>query len=441
MNSEALLDYHHRHAWQPFTQMKLAGDPLLVDHARGVYLYTKDGRAIIDAIGSWWVNIHGHACPELVDAACTQLGRLEHVMYAAFSHEPAINLSRKLAELTGLELPRVFFSDNGSTAVEVALKIAFQYFYNQGRRGKTEILSLAGGYHGDTIGTMSVGGRLEFHKLYEPFLFPVTHIPCPRLSWEDLQNADRHPELYGPALQEVRAIFAARHGSSAALILEPLLQGAAGMVMHAPYFLRELRGLCDEFEVLLIADEVFTGFGRTGSMFACDQAGIRPDLLCLSKALTGGFYPLAATLATERIYEAFHSNDRMHTFFHGHSMTGNPAGCAIALRSIELLEKMTAQLQAVEQCHREGLDHVRAELQSLVKEARHLGTVAAVELNIPPAYSGEFAPRMIRASLNRGVSLRPLGNVVYVTPPYIIKADELRKVYEALVGAVRDTTS
>ncbi|MBE7439303.1 MAG: adenosylmethionine--8-amino-7-oxononanoate transaminase [Spirochaetales bacterium] len=438
METEKILKWHNEHAWQPFTQMKLAGDPLIVERAQGVYLYTNDGRAIIDAIGSWWVNIHGHARAELVEAAASQLGKLEHVMYAAFTHEPAVLLSRKLAGLTGMALPRVFFSDNGSTAVEVALKMAFQYFHNQGRKGKTEILTLAGGYHGDTAGTMSVGGRLEFHKLYEPFLFPVTTIPCPQISYKDLQNPECHPELYRNALAQAGEIIAARHERSAALILEPILQGAAGMVMHAPYFLRELRKLCTEFDILLIADEVFTGFGRTGSMFACEKAGIWPDLLCLSKALTGGFFPLAATLATEQIYQAFYSDNRMHTFFHGHSMTANPVGCAIALRSLELLEKMDTTLKNLELGHREGLLRVEEALADHIVETRQCGTVAAVELREQHAYSGDFAPRMIQASLGRGVSLRPLGNVVYLTPPYIINPGELERVYDVLVDSIRE---
>lgn len=435
MQTDNILEYHRRHAWQPFTQMKLAGDPVVIERARGALLYTAEGKEIIDAIGSWWVSVLGHNHPVINAAVEKQLEKLEQVMYAGFTHEPAALLSHQLSASTGDRLPRVFFSDNGSTAVEIALKMALQYFVNQGNGKKRGIIAMEGGYHGDTIGTMSVGARSVFHEMFEPLLFATRYVPMPRVPFA-LHNDDAEVgRLLAPALQALEETLRRCGSESCALILEPLIQGAGGMNIYPPLYLREVRRLCDQHDVFLIADEVFTGFGRTGSFYACQRAGIWPDIMALSKGLSAGYLPLAATLASERVFQGFYSDDRRHTFFHGHSMTANPLGCAAANAAFEILEgeETRTMLAGLERGHRDRLSRLAAgRLGSRIRETRFLGSVGVVELELGQNYLGEFGWSFWKRCIERGVLLRPLGPVLYLTPPYNITAEELDRVYAVL---------
>ncbi len=433
-----LLEYHRRHAWQPFTQMKLAAEPLFIERGEGVRLFTRDGKAIIDAIGSWWVNVHGHSNPYINQAIHEQMQRVEHVIYAGLAHEPATVLAKRLSETTGDRLPRVFYSDNGSTAVEIGLKMAFQWYANAGQTERKEFVALGDGYHGDTIGTMSVGARSVFHEMYAPLLFPVHLLPTPRAPFEVFNDDEAALTHLAPSLQALEKLLAERGDKICGLILEPVVQGAsAGFNMYPPVFLKKVRELCDAHGVFWISDEVFTGCGRTGKFYASEYAGVWPDVICISKALSGGYLPFAATLASEKIYEGFYSDDRKHTLFHGHSMTANPLGCAAALASLDLIdadrEKDFAGIRELERLHREHLAELKAgPAGGRIRETRCLGSVAAVELDFPAQYTAEFGWRLMPAAIARGVLLRPLGNVVYMTPAFTIQPDELAEAYRVL---------
>lgn len=388
--------------WHPYTQAATAPDPVPIVRGEGAYLIAEDGTRYLDAVSSWWTNIHGHSHPRLVHALAEQAGRIEQVLFADFTHEPAVELGERLAAMSGLE--RVFYSDNGSTAVEAALKMAVQYWRNLGEP-RTRFLALPGAYHGDTVGAMSVSGVELFRETFSSLLFRV----------------DRYEG-------EVP-------GDVAAVIVEPIVQGVAGMRIHAPAFLRDLAEKCAAAGALLIADEVLTGFGRTGRMLACEHAGIRPDILCLAKGLTGGMLPMAATLAREEIFQAFFSEDPERTFFHGHSYTGNALGCAVAVENLRIFEEEPVLERAVTIGAR-----IAARLEDLrgeVADIRGIGAIQAVEL---PSEGGYLAAegRVVQAvARERGVYLRPLGSVVYAMPPFCLTDAEADHLGETIVVAVR----
>ncbi len=462
LSAETLLEYHRKHAWQPFTQMKLAPDPVFIERGEGVYLHTRDGRKLIDGVGSWWVNVHGHAHPYINAKLREQSERLEHVIYAGLAHEPATVLAERLSAATGHALPRVFYSDNGSTAVEIGLKMAFQYFANgikSKSSAKSEFIALGDGYHGDTLGAMSVGARGVFHKMFEPLLFPVHHVPAPKIAFADFDDASAVDTGLAPVIDRLEQLLNGRADRICALILEPLVQGAsAGFNMYPPALLKTVRELCDRHEVFLIADEVFTGCGRTGTFFACEHANIQPDILCISKALSGGYLPFAVTMATEQVFAGFYSDDRRHTLFHGHSMTANPLGCATALASLDLIEGVlpadaSGKVQ-VQDIYENDLTFSRSDLMQVrelerrhaghqerlisgpagrfLKEVRCLGSVGAVELEADERYISEFSWKLMSTAVSKGALLRPLGNVVYLTPAYNIGDAELGRLYEVL---------
>ena len=400
--SRSLISRDRAHVWHPYTQMQTAPPPLPIVRGEGVYLYTDDGRRILDGISSWWVNIHGHSHPALNAALATQASRLEHVMFAGCTHPPAVDLAARLVSIVPEGLHRVFYSDNGSTAVEVAVKLAAQYWINRGQPQRRAIVTLQHAYHGDTVGAMSVSADSIFTRAFTSLLFSVTRV-------------------HGADLEQTLAVLG---DTAAAVIIEPMLQGAGGMIMWPAQFVAGVRQLCDRFGVLMIADEVLTGFGRTGRMFACEHANVTPDVICLSKALTGGYLPLGATLTTDAVYEAFLSDDRSRTFFHGHSFTANPLACAVALASLDLFEtdhtldrvkRLEAQLQS-------GLAPLRQ--LPIVADVRVLGGVGVVELVNTGGYLDEIGPRLAAMFLARGLLLRPLGNVVYFMPPYVITEEE-----------------
>jgi adenosylmethionine---8-amino-7-oxononanoate aminotransferase len=422
--------------WHPFTNSLLDPAPLQVERAEGVYMYTKDGRKILDAISSWWVNLHGHANPRIAAAIAAQAKKLEHVILAGFTHDAVEELAARLRKWVAPELTHLFFSDDGSTAVEVALKIAVQHFSNQERAEKREIVALEHGYHGDTAGAMSVSGDSPFTEPFRAMRHPVHRVHsaycyrCP----VGLQRETCHIEC----VQQLESLLAERGAKIAAVIVEPLLQGAGGMITHPVEFLRMVRALCTEHDVLLIADEVLTGFGRTGRMFACDLAGVVPDLMCLSKGITGGFLAMGVTLCTDKVGAAFRSEDRMHTFYHGHSYTGNALACAAANASLQIFddEPVFDRIATIARINAERLAHLRGLHQ--VGETRQIGTIGAVELRAGDAgYLSAMRPKLYEFFLEKGVLLRPLGNVVYVLPPYVISPEELHRVYDVIQEAVQ----
>jgi adenosylmethionine-8-amino-7-oxononanoate aminotransferase len=445
----SLIERDRAHLWHPYTQMKTAPDPLPVVRGEGVYLYTEDGRRILDGISSWWVNIHGHAHPRLNRALTEQAGRLEHVMFAGCTHFPAVELAERLVALLPPGLTRVFYSDNGSTAVEVALKLAHQYWRNLGQAHRRRFITLHHAYHGDTVGAMSVSEESVFTEAFRPLLFEVTRADAPYCYRcpLGLERASCGIDCLGSLEEALKA------HAVAGVLVEPMLQGAGGMVVWPSEFLAGVRRLCDRYDTLLIADEVLTGFGRTGRMFASEHAAVSPDIVCLSKALTAGYLPLGATIATERIYEAFLSDDRKKTFFHGHSFTANPLSCAVALASLELFREhdVLGRVQRLESRLRAGLMPL-AELPN-VGDVRVIGGVGIVELvgNTPPSppsaapagvrqeaggYLDGIGPRLAARFLERSLLIRPLGHVVYFMPPYVITDDQVDWALEQMAAVL-----
>ena len=421
--------------WHPFTNAALDPAPIEIARAEGVWLHARDGRKIIDAVSSWWVNLHGHANPRIAAAIAEQARKMEHVILAGFTHEPAEELSARLRKWVAPELTQLFFSDDGSTAVEVALKLAVQHFSNGGRAQKSEIVALEHGYHGDTAGAMSVSDDSPFTDPFRAMRYAVhrAHAAycyrCP----VGLQRETCHIEC----VDKLEKLLEERGDRIAAVIVEPLLQAAGGMIVHPVEFLQGVRALCTKHDVLLIADEVLTGFGRTGKMFACDLAGVAPDLMCLSKGITGGFLPMGATLCSGSVAAVFHSENRMHTFYHGHSYTGNALACAAANASLRIFddEPVFDRIAHIARIHAERL----AELEKypVVGDTRQIGTIGAIELRTDDAgYLSAMRPKLYAFFLERGVLLRPLGNVVYVLPPYVISPEELHRVWDVIVEAV-----
>jgi adenosylmethionine-8-amino-7-oxononanoate transaminase len=428
-NTASLLERDRASLWHPYTQMSSPVAPLPVVKGEGVYLYTEDGRRILDGISSWWVNIHGHSHPKLNQALIDQVRELEHVMFAGCTHRPAVDLAERLLAHLPDGLTRVFYSDNGSTAVEVAVKLACQYWENKGHPQRRVMLALEHAYHGDTVGAMSVSAESVFTAAFTPLLFPVVRAHAPYCFQCPLGLERRTCQV--ECLQNLEAQLAQRGDTVAAVIIEPMLQGAGGMIVWPTDFLSGVRRLCDRFGVLLIADEVLTGFGRTGRMFACEHAGVTPDLVCLSKALTAGYLPLGATVVTGAIYDAFLSSDHSKTFFHGHSFTANPLACAVALASLDLFEHgdVLNDVRRIETQLIDGLSQLRDLPQ--VGDVRVIGAVGAIEfvsdtkVRGAAGYLDSIGPHLAAAFLERGLLLRPLGNVLYFMPPYVITADEV----------------
>lgn len=422
--------------WHPFTNSALDPAPIPVERAEGVWLYTKDGRRIIDAVSSWWVNLHGHSNPRIAAAIAEQARKMEHVILAGFTHEPAEKLATGLRKWLAPDLTHLFFSDDGSTAVEVALKLAAQYFSNQGRVAKKEIVALEHGYHGDTAGAMSVSDDSPFTDPFRSMRYAVHRVPSPYLY---RRPAGMTPEGFLElCVERLENLLQEKANSIACLILEPLLQAAGGMIVYPAEYLRRARELCTRHDVLLIADEVLTGFGRTGKMFACDLAGIVPDLICLSKGITGGFLPMGVTICTDRVEAAFRSENRLHTFYHGHSYTGNALACAAANASLQIFEDEPVfdRIATIARINAERLEGFKK--YAAVGETRQIGTIGAIELRAEDAgYLSAMRPKLYRFFLDRGVLLRPLGNVVYVLPPYAIAPDELNHVYDVIEEAVQ----
>ncbi|MDQ3676960.1 MAG: adenosylmethionine--8-amino-7-oxononanoate transaminase [Actinomycetota bacterium] len=424
MNTRELAEIDKRVLWHPFTQQRGWGaeQPLIIERGRGCTLYDTDGNAYIDGVSSLWCNVHGHGHPAIDAAVRDQLGRIAHTTMLGLAHPPAIELAQRLVELAPAGLTRVFYSDNGSTAAEVALKMAFQYWRHRGEADRTGFICLRDAYHGDTIGAVSVGGIDLFHACFGPLLFDA---------WQaEPGDADG-----------LDALLCEHAGQVAAVIVEPLVQGAAGMRMHPEGYLHAVRALCDAHDVLLICDEVATGFGRTGTMFACEQEDVAPDLMCLAKGLTGGYMPLAATLASERVYKAFlGEHEDLKTFFHGHTYTGNPLACAAALATLEIFEREHT-LEALETkiaLLGELLEEHVAPLQS-VREVRRRGFMVGIELTDFPL-ALRMGHRVTCAARRRGAIVRPLGDVVILMPPLAISEVQLRCLVATTAAAIEEAT-
>ena len=406
--------------WHPFTQHGLQEPVPLVTHAEGAALFTADGRRVIDAISSWWVTTHGHCHPRIVAAIREQAGKLDQLIFAGWTHEPAEMVARGLTAILPPALTRVFFSDSGSTCVEVALKMALGFWAHRGE-ARHRVLVMEHSYHGDTIGAMSIGERGVFNQPYAPLLFDVGRIPFPQ----------------GNGTNAIAALEAACREHPAAFIVEPLVLGAGGMMMYGPDVLAAMADVCRRHDVLFIADEVMTGWGRTGTLLACEQAGVVPDILCIAKGLTGGALPLALTMAQEPLFEAHWSTDRAKMFYHSSSYTANPIACAAAVANLaiwqdEPVRERIATLGARQQAMLDRL----ANLPGVVA-TRRCGTIAALDLETPEGgYLSSLAPRLMALFREENVLLRPLGNTIYVMPPYCIDTDDLARIEGAIAAAV-----
>ncbi|MCW3102263.1 MAG: adenosylmethionine-8-amino-7-oxononanoate aminotransferase [Bacteroidetes bacterium] len=414
------LQERDKHAvWHPFTQLKTAPLPIAIVKGEGAYFYDDSGKRYIDGIASWWVNIHGHSHPYLAEKISEQLRTLEHAIFSGFTHEPAVQLAERLLKRLPENQSKIFYSDNGSTAVEVGLKMAFQYWSNRDIP-RTKVIAFENAYHGDTFGGMSVGARNAFNLPFSKLLFDVIAIPVP---------------VSGREKESIQAMKEAlEHQDVSSFIFEPLVQGAGGMVMYAAEALDTLIQLCRDKQVITIADEVMTGFGRTGKFFASDHLQNKPDIICMSKGITGGVMPLGATSCAQFIYDAFLSDDKMKTFFHGHSYTANATACSAALASMDLFDRPEAfeNIERITEKHAAFLDEIKSHAR--LADARQLGTILAFEIKTGEQthYLNSLAEHISEFFIERGIILRPLGNIVYVLPPYCISNEDLDYIYGAL---------
>jgi len=442
-----LEDDARRYIWHPFTQMSEWEKeiPVIIERGQGVYLFDIHGHRYLDGVSSIWVNLHGHRKTGLDRAIKNQLNRIAHSTLLGLTNVPAIRLARKLIELSPPGLTKVFYSDNGSTAVEVAVKIALQYWAHRRKPEKTKFLSLVNAYHGDTIGAVSLGGIDLFHGAFSPLLFQTFKIGAPYCYRCFLHQT--YPECRLACAEEVEKVLALRHSEIAAVVVEPMVQAAAGMLTWPAGYLSRIRDLCTRYGVLLIADEVFTGFGRTGKMFACEHEGVSPDVMAVAKGLTGGYLPLAATLVTGDIYDTFLGAYReFKTFFHGHSYTGNQLGCAAALANLEIIQsdRVLQKLQHKIEAMRRFLKPLNR--HSHIGDIRQIGLVAAVELvkdratREPYPLEERRGHRVGREALKRGMIIRPLGNVVPLLPPLSVTIPELKKMAQILTESIRVST-
>jgi adenosylmethionine-8-amino-7-oxononanoate aminotransferase len=436
-----------KYLWHPFTQMKdWAGeDPVIITEGRGSFLKDITGKWYMDGIASVWVTVHGHGKKEINNALKDQIDKISHSTLLGLTHTPAVQLAENLVRISPGGLSRVFYSDNGSTAVEIGLKMAFQYWKLKGNKGKKKFLSLTNAYHGDTIGAVSVGGIDVFHKMFGPLLFKTYNAPSPHCYRCDLNK--HHPSCRLRCLQKMELMVKKHHKEIAGLVIEPVVQGAGGIIVSPPGYLKGVKKLCLKYNILLIADEVATGFGRTGRMFACEHENVEPDILCVAKGITSGYLPLAATLTTEKIYNAFLGKFRdLKTFFHGHTYTGNQLACAAALANLEMFKKEKTLLKMQKKIEelRKGLSQI-ALLQS-VGEVRQKGFMAGIELvkdrntKKPYSLSEKMGWKVCHRAREKGLIIRPLGNVVVLMPPLSISQHELKWLIRVTQESIRETT-
>lgn len=412
--------------WHPFTHLKYAETPVQIVRGEGAYFYDAEGNKLLDGISSWWVNLHGHCHPYISQKVSEQLHTLEHAIFSSFTHKPAVKLAERLIGHLPKNQSKIFYSDNGSTAVEVGLKMVLQYWHNQGI-SKKKFIAFENAYHGDTFGGMSVGARNVFNNAFENLLFDVIHIPLP-----DAENIDQ--------LKDTLQNWFTNHNDIAGFIFEPLVQGAAGMLMYEAHYLDELIEICHAHKVVCIADEVMTGFGRTGEFFASNYLANKPDIICLSKGLTGGYMPLGVTSCAQFIYDACVSDDKTKTFFHGHSYTANPTACSAALASLDLMEKEETwtQIELISKLNQDFVSkyqkHPKHPKHPKLKDVRSKGTILALEINTEEHthYLNNSSESIAAYFLKKGIIVRPLGNILYLIPPYCITETELKQVYAVM---------
>ena len=417
--AKQLIGWDKKYLWHPFTQMQdwVENGQLVIDRGNGVYLYDTDGHKYLDGVSSLWVTVHGHRRKEIDQAVKKQLGKIAHTTLLGLSNAPSIELAKELVKITPKGLSKIFYSDDGSTAVEIALKIAFQYQQQTGNKRKTRFITLINAYHGDTIGSVSVGGVDLFHKIYKPLLFKSIKVPVGDTTALEVLLKKRHREI-------------------AAMIVEPMVQAAAGMLLMPKGYLKAVRQLCSKYNVLLICDEVATGFGRTGKMFACEHEKVSPDIMCIAKGLTGGYLPVAATLTTDKVYNAFLGPyESNKTFFHGHTFTGNPLGCAAALASLKLFDFKKIN---------RSISLLKKELPKFyrlqhVAEVRQLGMMVGIQLK-EFSYKERIGHKVILEARQRGAILRPLGDVITLMPPLSIKTNELEKLLRITYDSIKAAT-
>lgn len=433
MNDEYLGQRSLKSVWHPCTQMKQHESlPLIpISRGEGVWLYDRDGRRYLDAIGSWWVNLFGHVNPRINAAIREQLERLEHVMLAGFTHEPVVELSERLSKLVSNKLGHCFYASDGASAIEIALKISFHYWHNLGRLEKNRFVSLQNDYHGETLGALSVTDVGLFKETYGPLLRSSTQVLTP--DWRYASEGESPQEYALRAAASLEAHLVAHHAETAALILEPLVQGAAGMGMYHPDYLKRAREVCDRYEVHLIADEIAVGFGRTGTLFACEQADILPDFLCIGKGLTAGYFPLSVVMTTDEIYAAFYDDRTNRGFLHSHTHSGNALACRAALATLDIFEQEgIIEANRAKACY---LNKVSAPIarHPRVRNFRNCGMIWAFEVETSdPSFSGKF----FQAALRQELSLRPLGNTVYFMPPYVINEQEMDLLVAGTLRAI-----
>lgn len=418
-----------RHIWHPFTQHGNEYAPPVITHAKGASLFDDQGNEILDLISSWWTCIHGHAHPAINDALTKQANTMEHVMFAGFTHPAAAALAEKLAHVLPGDLTKVFFSDNGSTAVEVALKLAYQYWRNKGDDGRTLFLAFDGAYHGDTVGAMSVGKSCGFYTPYEDLLFRVDTIPFVD-TWDGDADIDAREAA---ALAAIEKILITHKNKIAALIVEPIMQGASGVRLCRPSYMKAVSDMARAHDVLVIYDEVAVGFGRLGTLFACEQIGFTPDLICLSKGLTAGYMPMSVTVATQGVFDAFLDKGFGKAFAHGHSFTANPLACAVALKSLALFaeENTLVKIAHIETRHRAFAQTLAAHPQA--EKIRVRGSILAFSLRDESGYKSSAGEYLRAWFLRKGLNIRPIGSTVYLMPPYCITDDELTRAYDGII--------
>ncbi len=429
MNNQTLLNRSLQSVWHPCTQMKQHETyPLIpIQRGDGVWLYDVEGKGYLDAVSSWWVNLFGHNNPRIKEAIKQQLDTLEHVMLAGFTHQPVVELSEKLAKLTGLS--HAFYASDGASATEIALKMSFHYWHNSGKSNKTKFISLQNSYHGETLGALGVTDVAIFKDTYAPLLTQSTQMPSP--DWRLAEKGESAEAFALRCAESLEQHISEHHHELAAFIIEPLVQCAAGMCMYHPTYLRRARDICTKYEVHLIADEIAVGFGRTGTMFACEQGNIKPDFICLSKGITGGYLPLSVVLTTDKIYQAFYDDSTARGFLHSHSYTGNPLACSAALATLAIFES-----ENILEKNMQKAAYINGKMQVLtklpIKHLRHQGMIWAFDAETKNA---QFSKQFYQAALKQGLLLRPIGNTVYFMPPYTITESEMDFMLQATVKA------
>jgi adenosylmethionine-8-amino-7-oxononanoate aminotransferase len=433
-----------QYIWHPCSQMKDYEDfpPIVIERGEGPYIYDMEGKAYLDAVSSWWVNLFGHSNKRINKAIKDQCDRLEHVIFANFSHKPAIELAERIVQITPAELKKVFFADNGSSAIEVALKLSYQYHRQRGAVAKTKFVAITDSYHGETLGALAVGDLDLYSRIFKKLTmktYKALGPDCYRCFY-----GHRREDCCAPCFENLEKLVEKKHREICGVIIEPLIQGAAGMKIYPPVYLQKLRELCSRYHIHFIADEIAVGFGRTGKMFACEHAGVSPDIMCLSKGLTAGYLPLALTLVTEKIYQAFYADyTEMKAFMHSHSYTGNPIACAVANESLNIFRDENVLEKNLHKSRLMGLlAREKAENHRYIGEFRQLGMVGALELVEDKATKKAFDWRkrvgynIYKIALEKGVLLRPLGNVIYFMPPYVVGEKEIELMINTAFAAI-----